>query len=251
MTFERITTWCITVVAGLVTAGCGSGGTRSPGVTVEYILRLPGTATPVQFHNTEGVEITIREAVLVLWSQTLEDTCTGPDFAHWPRRMWTWILPAAHAHADADPRVQPVPHLLSLVPAVTEEIFLGSAAPPPGTYCGLSVALRQADTDTMGLEHHPDMLGQTLSVRGTYRINGAEPVSFTVSTGRTLVPARRLLPAPLELSAALPRAQILLKIQYDRWFDGIDVENLDDPVQQELLFGNITESVRVVSVSRP
>ena len=257
MTFERIHGHGLSILLALLLTACGSGqSSRDPGITVDFNLEIPAGGAPagskpLAFRNTEGVDIVLEQAWVVLWSQTLTADCGGPEFVRLPGRWLDWWISSAQAHAGSDPRVQPVPHAIELVAESGTRRALGAIHPPPGIYCGVRVDLRRADSDTVGLPENPPLLERSVFLQGRYRTNAMQaPAPFVFETGRTLIPAQRLFPTPLTLSADQPHARVTLRIRYDRWFDGVELSRLDDPTQQDLLLYNISASVELAGVAR-
>lgn len=240
----------------LALGGCDSGGgSVQEGISVDFHAGQDKTpdadgsvaAQPVgpkSFSTTEGAEVTIYRGYLVLWSATLKNACAQPGFVSVEPSWLDWMVAPAHAHAAADPTRLSVPNVINLRNPDRAEVALGVIGPPPGSYCGVTVELLKADADTRGLPQDIDMIGRTLYLEGAYvAAPGEKPVPFTVDTGRSLLPAHRLLAFPLDLGESNRSARIVIGIRYDRWFDGVDLAQLDDPLQQAQLFSNVVDSI--------
>jgi len=229
--------------------GCGGGGssgTIQEGITVSF------SATPLSttqkmltgnktFKTTEGVQITLKKAYLVMWSVKLETDCSSSNFAQW----FDWIIPQAFAHAQETPTQLGVPNVIDLLSEDGNFLKLGDIYPPPATYCGATVELMKADEDTQYLPKEPSMLNKVLYIEGDYiPIGKSEAIPFVIDLVKTPRPRNLKLPSFLLLSSSNRSAQINFQINYDRWFDGVDFNTLSQESQKDFLLNNVTSSLK-------
>jgi hypothetical protein len=125
---------------------------------------------------------------------------------------------------------------------------LGETGPPPGDYCGVTVELLKADEDAQYLPEAINMLERTLYIEGEYMpLGSTEAIPFIIDTGRTLREARLRYSIPLTLSSSERQATTTLSIVYDRWFDGVNFVALAEQTQQDWIFNQVTNSIRLVT----
>jgi len=247
--------FCVLGLVGLLTAcGGGSGGSTTTGITANFNAthyqtaatgeRLALSGNSRTFTNSEGVQITLTQAYLTIWSVRLDSECSDISFSAWLEAFGNVLLPTAQAHTDTTPTQLGVPNVLSLLNPDLAEIPLGNVTPPPDQYCGLTVELLKADDDAVGLPEEIDMVNRLLYLEGSYLSPGSNTaVPFILDTGKAAVPRKVLLSAPLSLSADNRTANLTLGIEYDRWFNGIDFNDLQSETQLNLLLNNLTEAI--------
>ncbi len=229
--------------------GCGGGensGSIQEGITVSFgamplstTQKLPaGNKT---FKTTEGMQITLKKAFLVIWSVKLETECNSSNFVQW----FDWLIPQAFAHAQATPTQLGVPNVIDLLSGDGNLLKLGEIYPPPSTYCGATVELMKADEDTQYLPKETPMLNKVLYIEGEYiPIGKSDAIPFIIDLSKTPRPRNLKFPVSLILSSTKRAAQINFQINYDRWFDGVDFNMLDQESQKDFLLNNVTASIR-------
>lgn len=242
-------------MAGL-SVGCGSGGSSSSqaGIEVSVNARLSqsagsDSAVPVasagekQFVNTEGTDIVLSKAYLVLWSVELETNCGNNQFVDLLQRIGGFLISSAEAHSDEAPNLFSEPHVINILGEENTQ-RLGAINPSANTYCGVSVEMLNADADANNLPADVDMMNKSLYLEGTYQLAGSDtPQSFQVSTGKSLLTASRLFSPALSLDSANLSSDITVKIVYDRWFDGVDVSRISEDAYLDLLLNNVSGSI--------
>lgn len=244
----------------LVHCGGGDGGSGSSsteeGITATFQAQPQQSPTATgltptspagakTFFNTEGVQITLNKAYLTLWSVQLENDCNDASFA-----FFNWLLPAVQAHADDSPTRMGVPNVIDLLGADSVALTLGSAGPPPGNYCGITVELSKADSDAQYLPKTVDMINRTLYIEGEYiPLGSVVSVPFVIDSERTLRESRLRYAVPLTLSSSERQATTTLSIIYDRWFDSVDFNALSEQTQQDWIFNQITDSIGLVTAT--
>jgi len=243
--------------------GCGgSGGSSSTeaGISVGISAQLrptPNTDASITtqpagektFLNSEGTSIRLTRAYVVFSSITLESSCDSTAFAQLdltaiPRALVNLLIPSAEAHTTATPTQTGEPHVLNLLAADMQSVDIGELAPPAGSYCGITANLSAADGDAAGLPTDFNMVGKTLHIEGQALV-GDVAVPFSLETSIAFLPASIPLDEQLVLDSSHRIAAISLSIHYQRWFDGINLTSLDQ-VQQEIVLGNVHDSLDVV-----
>lgn len=226
--------------------GSGSSGSIQEGITVSFgatplstTQKLPaGNKT---FKTTEGVQITLKKAYLVIWSVKLETDCSSSNFVQW----FDWLIPQAFAHAQATPSQLGVPNVIDILSDDRNILKLGEIYPPPATYCGSTVELMKADEDTQHLPKETPMLNKVLYIEGEYLpIGKSEAIPFVIDLAKTPRPRNLKFPISLVLSNTNRIAQLNFKINYDRWFDGIDFNALSQESQKDFLLNNVSNSFK-------
>jgi hypothetical protein len=141
------------------------------------------------------------------------------------RRSFSWIR-EAQAHGVSTPTRLGFGRVDSLLAPPGGAVSLGTLAPPPGSYCELTLGLRVADADAEGFPSDVDMMGKTLFVGGFYTVpGGVEEVAFEGET--TASAAAKAVLGPLALSGdGVRQATLLLSLATERWFDGADLAAL-------------------------
>jgi hypothetical protein len=217
-----------------------------PGADSSSVLQ-PQPAGNKTFDNREGVTIRINEGYLVLWSITLESGCNDPDFSA-AKPWWDWLIGTAHAHSESTPLQIGSPMVIDLTAEDLQAVGLGELTPPPDSYCGTTTQLISADADARGLPDSVDMVGKSLYIDGEYSTDdGLSWSPFLISTGISLLPAKRIFPLPLTLSRDEPNGSIDLSIAYQTWFDGVDMDHVDDPNHFNQVLYNISASIRAAT----
>lgn len=217
---------------------CGGGSSSSSSTeNLEDGITFAATAThypsltlasenPKSFYNTEGIQITLETAYLVLWSVEFKTNCS--DFTT--------------AHADEAPNVMGVPNVINILDTDYSEIYLGQAYPAPGNYCGAEIQLLKADEDTQYLPDDVDMINKLLYIQGEYQ-QDQTPVPFTLSISTAPLPKSLLFNNIITLSSEQKHATLNLGMYYDRWFDGLEMSAISEPAQQAILLDNIVNSL--------
>lgn len=233
-------------IFNLTGCGGGGGGSLQEGITVSFYATPSSTTQKLPagnktFKTTEGTQITLKKAFLVIWSVKLETTCSSSNFVQW----FDWLIPQAVAHAQETPTQLGVPNVIDLVSEDGHLLKLGEIYPPPAAYCGATVELMKADDDTQHLPKETPMLNKVLYIEGEYLpIGKSEPIPFVIDLSKTPRPRNLKFAVSLILSSTKRTADINFQINYDRWFDGVDFNALSQESQKDFLLNNVTASVR-------
>lgn len=247
----------VVAVAISITNCSSSSGSASAGTRVS-LAAAPSPANTVaqpagakSFTTAGGVSITLTKAYIVVASATIETAC-GASFSAMATDLLDLIIPVAHAHTTATPTSTGEPTVINLLAVDGGTISLGSVSPPAGDYCGVDIDLLAADADAANLPTDVSMVGKTLHIEGTYD-DGVNPAgSIHISTGAALQNKALLLSALLAISGNNLNGTINVAINYDTWFDGVDMIALEaetatttNPVDTNVGFvlENITKSI--------
>ncbi len=230
----------------LLTA-CGSGSVSlQEGTKVELSLQyfylqnsdltyktLPaGQKTLV---TNSGVEVVLQKAYLTLWSISLEKNCQQFSW----RSLFNFLIEEAVAHAEENPQVMIVPHVINVLNTDLTPQTLPSLSPATGDYCGLIVQLLKADNDAQGLPSDVDMVNKLLYVEGSYKILGqtGEAIPFVIDLSQAALPI--YLNKTFRLNQSTPQQQISLGFAYGQWFDNVDFVNINTIAQEQIILSNI------------
>jgi hypothetical protein len=231
-------------------AGCGSsGGSSSAGTQVllsatPSAITLPAkSAGPKTITNSSGDAVTLNTAYLVISSVTLESSC-GTSFSTMLDDIFDSFIPAANAHTTSTPTSTGEPYVIDILAGDNIPVSVGSVAPPAADYCGATIDLLAADADANKLPGNVDMVGRSVYIEADYVLFGGGIGSFTINTSRALLPRDLLFSALMMLSASNLNGSATLAINYDTWFDGVDLTTVDtDSAQLTQLLNNITDSI--------
>jgi len=255
------------LVTGLLAACSSSTSTSSDSGTDGGVTRVSMYATPSPYTamemdagpktvtSTEDDVVVINKAYLVIWSTTIETVCDDSFYAgleKFLRNPLDMIVPPAHAHTTPTPTSTGEPHVIDILAADNTPVAIGSMSPSVADYCGVNVDMIAADADTLELPSDIDMVGRSLYIEATYSGGPSGKGAFVVDTSATLINRQFLLAALMMISADNPTDSITVGINYDTWFDGIHLgelqlqttptTELNSTVVQALL-QNITASI--------
>jgi len=241
-------------------AACSSSSTTSSAGTQVTINVAPSPAIAAAmpagaktFTSDLGDSVTLTKAYLVISSATIETSCTA--FSAAADGLLNLLIPEANAHTTATPTSTGEPYVVNLLTVDGGLSSIGSLSPPVGDYCGVDIDMLAADADASNLPAgtgEPDMIGKTLFIEGTYTLADGKTGNIAVSTGEPLQSRELLLNALMMISAGSLNGTINIGINYDRWFDAVDLSLLEsesaakagDNYNQLLL--NITNSIHQI-----
>ena len=241
MTFKYINTLLATLLVVSLTACSSSsstGGSSSVTAVSMSAAPSPSSATILPagtkvFTTAENHTITLTKAYLVISSTTIETSC-GATFSAALEKVLDVIVPQAHAHTTTTPTSTGVPYVIDLLAADNAAVSIGGMSPAVADYCGVDIDLFAADDDAINLPSgsEPDMIGRTVYIEGEYSLDGgAGAGDIKIDTGATLINRKLLLSALMMISASTPSGSISLAINYDTWFDAVDLVLLDSEVE--------------------
>ncbi|MBT8118102.1 MAG: hypothetical protein KJN89_00170 [Gammaproteobacteria bacterium] len=237
MTFKYINTVlsCL-LAANLAACGSSSSSGDSSAVTSVSMRAAPSPANaPVMlagnkvFTTAEGHTVTLTKAYLVISSTTIETTC-GANFSAALESVIDVIVPRAHAHTTTTPTSTGVPYVIDLLAADNVSVSIGGMSPAVADYCGVDIDLFAADDDAINLPvaaGEPDMIGRTVYIEGSYSLSGGGAGAIKIDTGATLINRYLQLSALMMISASSPTGSVSLGINYDTWFDAVDLAVLE------------------------
>jgi hypothetical protein len=117
----------------------------------------------------------------------------------------------AHAHSAGTPTRLGVPAVEDLLAPAAPPRVLGVLHAPPGRYCSVRVTLGPADEDALGLAAAPAMLGRSVLLSGSLESTCVRTQTIESS-----------LAAPIEVSADVLAATLVLQLDASALFDGVD-----------------------------
>ncbi len=239
MIFKYINVLVISLLAVFISA-CSSSSSTDDGSTSVTAVNMSATPSPAnaavmdagpkRFVTTEAHTVNLTKAYLVISSTTIETTC-GASFIAALDGLLDIIIPQAHAHTTTTPTSTGVPYVINLLAADNTPVSIGSMSPAVADYCGVDVDLFAADADAINLPvgaAEPDMIGKTVFIEGTYTLDGGGGGIIKIDTGATLINRNLLLSALMMISESTPTGSISLGINYDTWFDAVDLELLEN-----------------------
>lgn len=235
MISKYINALAVAVLSASVIACSSSSGSSSAGTSVSLSAApSPANAAAMPagaktFNNDMGDSITLSKAYLVISSATIETTC-GASFSAALDGLLDLLLPQANAHTTTTPTSTGVPVVIDLLAVDGGPIGLGSVSPPAGDYCGVDIDMLAADADASNLPTgagEPDMIGKTLFIEGSYTLFGGGSGVISMSTGSTLINRELLLFFPVMISKNNLNGSIGIAINYDTWFDAVDLATLE------------------------
>ena len=247
------------IAAALV--GCGSGsGSVSDGTRVDISATPSPAIIPIQsagaktFNSDLGDSITITRAYLVLSSATIESDC-GVTFSASVEHLLSLLISNASAHTTTTPTSTGEPYVIDLLATDNAPINIGKLSPPVNSYCGIRIDILAADADTFSLPTsagEPDMIGKSIYIEGHFTLAGGGSGDILLSSGATLLNRDLMLSSLLMVSSDNPSARINIGINYDTWFNAVNLSLLEtetatftnpgDPNVSRVL-QNITESI--------
>jgi len=238
-----------------ILSACSSSSSSSSDATRVEITAAPLPANAAMmpadsktFTNTEAVSITLDKAYLVISSVVIETEC-GASFSAALEGLFNIVIPVAHAHTEPSPTTTGIPYVIDLLAVDGGDINIGELSPPTGDYCGADIFMESADADAENLPtgtDDPDMVGKTIYVKGTYKVTPmATPVDFTISSGINLINRELLLSALVMIDKDNSDGTVNLAINYDTWFDTVDMALLATGNADELdaALQNVTSSI--------
>lgn len=237
MIFKYINTLLFCLLAVFLTACSSSSSTGNPSaVTSVSMSAAPSPANaPMMaagdkvFTTAEGHSVTLTKAYLVISSTTIETAC-GTSFSAAFENMLDLVVPQAHAHTTTTPTSTGVPYVINLLAMDNAPVSIGGMSPAVADYCGVDVDLFAADADALNLPAaagEPDMIGRTVYIEGSYSLTGGGVGVIKIDTGATLINRNLLLSALMMISASTPSGSVSLGINYDTWFDAVDLSLLE------------------------
>lgn len=244
----------VVAIVAAVSSCSSSSGSASAGTNVEIsIAPSPAISAAMPagsktFENDMMDSVTLTKAYLVVSSSTIETTC-DISFTAAIDGLLDIIVPSANAHTTSTPTSTGEPYVINILGVDGGLNDIGSLSPPTGDYCGVDIDMFAADEDAIDLPDvgagEPDMIGKTFYVEGAYTLNDGGIGNISISTGATLINRELLLSALMMISASQLNGSVDLAVNYDRWFDTVDLSLLELGNADELnkVLVNVTDSI--------
>ncbi len=211
----------------------GSGGERADGEARVFFTNL-------------GYQISITSAYVSVEAVELVPCTTAAR----SRSLLSRMQSVAHAHDPvASPLLLEAPAVIDLMVGDRDVIPLGVMSPPPGNYCGARVHLSPATADAAALAGAPELAGQTLRIRGTFvPPGGGEPMPFEL-TAADLADAHyefvtlEGFQTVLELSAETLDGDVAVGLDYNLWFENVELLTFPEGVLRDQVVSNVLRSI--------
>lgn len=168
-------------------------------------------AAPVTIEGTDGAQIEVQEAYLVI-SALEAHLCepnrpAGGQKEGWLDPIERLFIGTAHAHVPSSATRLGTPFVEDML-AEGRARIVGEIAPPLGEYCKIYAVIAPADDDVMNRSALPieDIVGKSMLVRGRYKTSEADDWQTfeSSSDARRVVPLEAIDPNtgehPLELA---------------------------------------------------
>lgn len=215
-------------------AGCGQTGSTEEGtrVTAGAVNQKAGAtakhetdASTQVFTREDGRQIALQKGLLNLVPFELEPCGVALQF-----NPLDWLLPTAQAHAGEEHEGEgsaPQGAIIDVSAADGTRWELGEFSPPAGRYCGLRVALVPVVIGTALPDGVTAMSGGLYTSSCYYYDSPADTSKhycFKLDIAGGSDDAVLVFSEPLVLDGAHKEARVTVKVQYDRWFDGLDLD---------------------------
>lgn len=262
MTLKFIKSLLLAAVLSGLSACSSSSGSASAGTQVNISASPSPINTATQaagaktftFSSAPGDSITLTRAYLVISSATIESSC-GASFSASLEGILDFLISPVSAHTTTTPTSTGEPYVINLLADDNQSVSIGNLSPPTDDYCGLRLDLLAADADAVNLpigSGEPDMVGKTIHIEGTYSLSGGGSGNIHMSTGASLINRDVMLSALLMISGSNLNGQVDIGINYDTWFNGVDLATLETETASQtnptdtnvgLVLQNITASI--------
>lgn len=246
------------LMATVLLCACTEAGTVTPGIHAEIrAIASPAAAEHGRtFYTAEDKRIDLLNGLLVL-SPVAVTPCDTLSAT-----LWDLLMPAAYAHGG---HVEAPRGVIDVSAAGELSWDLGAIPLSAGKYCFLDVEVWPLPSDI-----GPDLSGASLYLApcwypdsGTVAdVPDADPQPDEVAHTCYQLPVRSQarkvsldLPSPVELDSGSRTLHLTVAVQYERWFDGVNVPDLasDNAVlraaAEAKLLDNVAASLAVLDDS--
>lgn len=266
MTSRTRSAWTAAVAAvalGLL-CGCGSGGSGSSEEGIEVALSLsnarsarnrdvPPAEEGQTFYTAEGKRIDLENGLVNVSVVGL----IGCPFALRDalESLGRFLVSSAVAHGNA---IEAPEGVLDVSHPDGTILDLGRLPALPGAYCGLALGLNALPSDVPGGDegalaylapcYYPDS-GTVPDIPGApTQPDEVNHDCYQFSVSGTALEIRLGLPEAMTLDRARRHAALAVTVEYDTWFDGVDVPALaeGDAQAAQAFFGRIAASMHLI-----
>lgn len=237
----------------LLTGCSSSSSTSGTGIQVDIshveanTPAVTQTLTPGKsFTTDQGTLVEITQAYLTISEISIRTDCVSTPFAFLFESILETIIPSASAHTESTPTSIGESIVINIMADDASVNNFGTFSPPADSYCGVTVFPRQADSIDRNLPTTVGFTGVVLLVSGNYTPNGEAETAFNINITTELEPSDVTLPSDITLSAANLTGSIDINIEYNTWFEGIDIALLETGVTTEVdkFRTNVTTSIK-------
>ena len=242
------------IAASVFLSGCTSstGSTTDATEVHVHITHEPADAVTItgslgkQFDYVGGNTIELATAYLTISEMDLRSDCGVSPFVYMFDSILNVIVPTANAHTESAPTLIGEPLVLNIMSDDTVEVEFGDFSPAAGDYCGVTVHMHTDDGDARDRPTTPDMTGLVAFLDGTYD-TGFATGTFTVNLLVELEHADIVFPDVITLSQSNLTGGVELNIEYDTWFDGVDMDLLTagNAIEMAAETAKLEENIRV------
>lgn len=245
-----------------VVSGCGGSGSGSfePGVEAAFSMSnaksarnqgVPPAEAGQTFYTAEGKRIDLENGFFSVSVVGLTGCSSAMmDFA---RALGGFLLSSAAAHGNAAEAPEGV---VDVSEADGSHFELGVLPVVPGSYCGVELELLPLPADARGGDagalvyvapcYYPDS-GTIPDVPGApMQPDEVNHSCYQIPVQATAPAVRLSFSAPMTLDSANRNAGVSITVEYDTWFDGVDVAALanGDVQASHKLVDNLVASLR-------
>jgi hypothetical protein len=250
----------VAVISGCGGSGSGSGSIEAgieAGFTAMPSRSARNASAPVAeetqtFYTDEGRRIDLENGFISLSVVRLTRCSATVAGLGWG--ILHALLPAAMAHGN---HVEAPSGVIDVVAADGTPFDLGSLPIEPGTYCGVELELTRLPAGTPNTQ--PDAIAYVAPCdypdSATLPFVPGLPVQpdefrhecYQISVPGNGALIRLALPEPLALNSMRRSATMTIQIEYDTWFDGVDIPALaqGDTAARQQLLNNMVGSMRL------
>jgi hypothetical protein len=246
-----------------VASACGGSGSGSsePGIETAFTMSnaksvrnqgAPAAEEGQTFYTAEGKRIDLENGFFSVSVAGL--TGCSSALADFARTLGGFLLSSAAAHGNA---VEAPEGVVDVSKTDGSRFELGLLPATPGSYCGVELELLPLPHDAPGGDagalvylapcYYPDS-GTIPDVPGApVQPDEVNHSCYRIPVVATAPVVRLAFASPLMLNSANRNARITITVEYDTWFDGVDVPALatgDSQASQQLM-DNLVASLRL------
>lgn len=264
--FMRIGHVLLVTLALMLLAACGGSGSGSsePGIEAGFSATnsksarnnsMASTEEGQTFYTAQGKRIDLENGFVSLAPVGL--VACSSTVATVGRWLGNFLVPQAIAHGST---IEAPAGVMDVAEADGTVLDLGEIPASPGNYCAIELELVRLPVDAPGGDqdglvyvapcYYPDS-GTIPHVPGAVvQPDEVNHACYQIPVPGSATILRLQLPSPLALDGARRQAAITVMVEYDTWFDGVDVPSLasGDVTERLKLINNIAASMRVSNV---
>ncbi len=254
-----------TILLVALAAACGGSGSGSsePGIEAAFSMTnaksarnqaAPPAEAGQTFYTAEGKRIDLENGFLSLSIVGL-NACPSA-LSDVTKVLAGFFVGSAYAHGSA---VEAPEGVVDVSKSDGTRFNLGQLPAMPGSYCGVELELLPLPQDAPGGDvgaltylspcYYPDSNTLAQVPGAPVQPDEVRHSCYKISVVTAAPVVRVSFPSPLTLGDGKRNANITIKIEYDTWFDGVDVPALSagDGHARQKLVDNIAASFRATT----